>query len=224
MMISPESYYETHVKGKTKEEIMSVIKDLKREISRLKYKMEHPDYSDRLIITPGDLMRIHMSREYLDMAKLAYKEAGGIYEPSNAEKKTLKFQENIVHINKISFTIGGFFQGHTTYTIEISDELKAYSYEMRNEVEKSLILKDMDNLPYTVDSFRNELKRICIGEWRSGYDLERFGLLIMDGETWNLEIEYNNDIKPVSKHGVNAYPYNFDEFKRLFNIDENEEV
>ena len=97
MMISPESYYETYVKGKTKEEIMSVIKDLKREISRLKYKMEHPDYSDRLIITPGDLMRIHMSREYLDMAKLAYKEAGGIYEPSNAEKKALKFQENIVH-------------------------------------------------------------------------------------------------------------------------------
>lgn len=224
MMISPEYYYEEELKGKTKEEIMRAIKDLKRHISKLKYEMEHPDYGEGLIKIPGEHMQLHMTREYLDMAKLAYKEAGGIYEPSNTEKKALKFQENIVHINKISFTIGGFFQGHTTYTIEISDELKAYSYEMRNEVEKSLILKDMDNLPYTVDSFRNELKRICIGEWRSGYDLERFGLSIRDGTAWELEIEYNNDIKPVSKHGVNAYPYNFDEFKRLFNIDENEEV
>ena len=224
MMISPEYYYEEELKGKTKEEIMRAIKKLKREISRLKYKMEHPDYREGPMMIPDEHMQLNMSRKYLNMAKLAYEEAGGIYEPSNAEKKALKFQENIVHINKISFTIGGFFQGHTTYTIEISDELKAYSYEMRNEVEKSLILKDMDNLPYTVDSFRNELKRICIGEWRSGYDLERFGLSIRDGTAWELEIEYNNDIKPVSKHGVNAYPYNFDEFKRLFNIDENEEV
>lgn len=224
MMISPEDYYEEELKGKTKEEIMSAIKELKREKSSLKYKMEHPDYGEGIIKTPGEHMQLHMTREYLEMAKLAYEESGGIYEPSNGEKTALKFQENIVHISKISFTIGGFFQGHTTYTIEISDELKAYSYEMRNEVEKSLILKDMDNLPYTVDSFRNELKRICIGEWRSGYDLERFGLSIRDGTAWELEIEYNNDIKPVSKHGVNAYPYNFDEFKRLFNIDENEEV
>ena len=35
-MISPESYYEEYLKGKTKEEIMTAIRGLKQEIGRLK--------------------------------------------------------------------------------------------------------------------------------------------------------------------------------------------
>lgn len=35
MMISPESYYEEYLKGKTKEQIMSTIRGLKQEIGRL---------------------------------------------------------------------------------------------------------------------------------------------------------------------------------------------
>lgn len=36
MMISPEVYYEEQLKGKTKEQIISVIRGLKQEIGRLK--------------------------------------------------------------------------------------------------------------------------------------------------------------------------------------------
>ena len=35
-MISPESYYDECLKGKTKEEIMTAIRGLKQEIRRLK--------------------------------------------------------------------------------------------------------------------------------------------------------------------------------------------
>ena len=38
-MISPESYYETYLKGKTKEQIMTAIRGLKQEIGHLKNTM-----------------------------------------------------------------------------------------------------------------------------------------------------------------------------------------
>ena len=36
MMISPEGYYEEYLKGKTKEQILTIIRGLKQEIGRLK--------------------------------------------------------------------------------------------------------------------------------------------------------------------------------------------
>ncbi len=36
MMICPETFYEMSLKGKSKEEIMTVIRSLKRKITRLK--------------------------------------------------------------------------------------------------------------------------------------------------------------------------------------------
>jgi hypothetical protein len=44
MMISPEGYYEEYLKGKTKEQILTVMRGLKQEIGRLKNTMESPDY------------------------------------------------------------------------------------------------------------------------------------------------------------------------------------
>lgn len=40
MMISPESYYEEYLKGKTKEQIMTTIRGLKQEMGHLKNSME----------------------------------------------------------------------------------------------------------------------------------------------------------------------------------------
>ena len=54
-MISLESYYEEYLKGKTKEEIMTVIRGLKQEIRRLKSTLENPDYDDNAIIHPISL-------------------------------------------------------------------------------------------------------------------------------------------------------------------------
>lgn len=44
MMVSPERYYELHIKGKNAEQIMIVIRGLKQEIGYLKNTMEHPEY------------------------------------------------------------------------------------------------------------------------------------------------------------------------------------
>ena len=222
MMISPEVYYEEQLKGKTKEQIISAIRGLKQEIGRLKNIMESPDYGQELIVHPSEDVRLHWSREYLEKAKQAHAEAGGIYTFSKSEEKAADFDLNMDFICKITFGIGGFFGGYRSYIVEILHGLKAYTKLWEHE--ESLILFDNENEePFTRDTFLAALADLYIGEWRRRYTTQRFGYTVCDGTQWELEFEYNNGHKPVRFEGDNSYPYNFDRFKMLFGIDDTEE-
>ena len=87
MMISPESYYEEYLKGKTKEEIMTAIRGLKQEIGHLKNSMENLYNDTKTVMHPSEDIRLHWSRKYLDKAKQAYGEAGGTYTLSKSGEK-----------------------------------------------------------------------------------------------------------------------------------------
>jgi hypothetical protein len=143
MMISPEGYYEEHLKGKTKEQIMTAIRGLKQEIGRLKNTMESPDYGVKPIMHPSEDTRLYWTREYLERAKQAYAEAGGTYTLSKSEEKVADFDANMDAICKITFSIGGFFGGYRSYVVELSDELKAYTKLWEDE--EPLVLLDDDN-------------------------------------------------------------------------------
>ncbi|MCT8977880.1 hypothetical protein N4T77_14870 [Clostridium sp. CX1] len=222
MMISPEGYYEEYLKGKNKDQIMSVIRGLKQAIGRLKNMMESPDYGKEPIVHPSEDTRIHWTREYLDRAKLAYAEAGGNYTLSKSEEKAADFEINMDFINKITFSIGGYFGGYRSYVVELSDGLKAYTKLWEDE-EPLLLLDDDNKEPFTKDTFIAALKDLHIGEWRRRYSTMRFGYTVCDGTQWELEFEYNNGHKPVGFDGDNSYPYNFDKFQMLFGIDDTEE-
>lgn len=218
MMISPESYYEMNLKGKNAEQIMSAIRGLKNEIGHLKNVMEHPDYGSELIACPSESTRLRCTREYLERAKVALLEAGGEYKPSQAELKAIEFDNNLSAIGKIVFTIGSFFGGCETRTISFENE------ELQVNVQYALPVAPKETpidllLPYNKAEFLNELSCLHIGEWRSKYNLRRFGYEVLDGTQWELEIHYKNGIKPFKIYGDNAYPYNFDEFKELLGID-----
>ena len=222
MMISPEGYYEEHLKGKTKEQIMTAIRGLKQEIGHLKNTMESPDYGKELIMHPSEDTRLHWTREYLERAKQAYAEAGGTYTLSKLEEKVADFDANIDAISKITFSFGGFFGGYRSYVVELSDGLKAYTKLWEDE--EPLSLWDDDNEePFTKETFMDALRDLHIGEWRRRYSTERFGYTVCDGTQWKLEIEYNNGHRPVRFNGDNSYPYNFDKFQMLFGIDVTEE-
>ena len=218
MMISPESYYEEYLKGKTKEEIMTAIRGLKQEIGRLKNSMEKPYDGMKTVILPSEYTRIYWSREYLDIAKQAYVEAGGTYTISKSEEKAADFDANINAICKITFNIGGYFGGYSTYIVELSEELKAYT-KLWEDVEP-LVLLDDNKEPFIKDTFIGALKELHIGEWRRRYSTERFGYTVCDGTQWELEFEYYNGHKPVRFDGDNSYPYNFDKFQMLFGVEE----
>lgn len=221
MMISPEGYYEEYLKGKTKEQIMTAIHGLKQEIGHLKNIMEGPNYGLEPIIHPSENTRIYWTCEYLERAKLAYREAGGTYILSKSEKKVADFDANMDAICKLTFSIGGYFGGYRGYVVELSDDIRAYTKLWEDE--EPLVLLDDNKEPFTKDTFVAALKSLYIGEWRRHYSTKRFGYLVCDGTQWELEFEYKNGNKPVRFSGDNSYPYNFDKFQRLFGIDDTEE-
>jgi len=222
MMISPEGYYEERLKGKTAEQIMTVIRGLKKEMGHLKNTMEHPDYGEQPIMHPSESTRLWCTRLYLERAKEALAEAGGTYVPSQAELKAADFEDNIQAISSLVFSIGGFFGGYETRTYMLGADY------LQMDVDHSLILKPTNfyiekDYPCGKDEFIEGLRELHIGEWRKHYDLRRFGCMVLDGTQWELEIYYSNGHKPVKISGDNAYPYNFDRFQELLGIEPDDE-
>lgn len=222
MMISPESYYEMNLKGKTADQIMSTIRGLKQEIGRLKNTMEHPDYGSEPIMCPSEATRLSCTRDYLNRARLALAEAGVVYKPSQAELKAQEYENIFPFISKIIFSIGGFFGGYESRTVSIDGD------EIRMNVEHSLIptpsnLGELEIEPLDKEEFMDELGRLYIGEWRRSYRPERFGYSYCDGTQWELEIQFSNGAMPFKCYGDNSYPYNFDAFQELLGIDTTEE-
>ena len=219
MMISPESYYEFELKGKTEEEIMKSIRGLKREMGRLKNIMEHPDYANGPIIHPSESTQLYWTREYLERAKSALKESGGIYMPSEAELKNQSFEDSISLINKVIFSIGGFFCGFEKMTISID---KSHLYVgIHHSLKPSADSKDENDFQLTKEEFLEGIHELHIGEWRRNYSPNRFGYYILDGTQWELEIYFSNGKKPLKAYGSNSYPYNFDEFLELLGLNAN---
>ena len=219
MMVSPETYYEENLKGKTAEEILKAIRNLKREIARLKNIAEHPDYVCEM--HPSESVRISCSQDYLERAKLALKESRVEYQPTKSELKAIEFDENIANISKIIFSIGGFCCGEELVEVTITDDTVELKYG------RSYIPTTPDDFDKTetIDKaeFLEEFKQLHIGEWRKNYNTRRFGYTVLDGTQWELEIHYSNNIKFIKIYGDNAYPYNFDRLKDLLMCDNSEE-
>lgn len=215
MMMCPDVFYEMKLKGKTPEQIMSVIRGLKQEIGKLKNFMEHPDYKYReWEVHPSEDVQIACNRLYLEKAKQAFTEAGGIYTPSASEQKVIDFNDNIHYIRKVVFSIGGFFGGYKTKTITFDGESVLVANEHLLDFEPTNNVIKLDLIDKT--KFLGELSDLRIGEWRRKYTTQRFGIAVLDGTQWELEIYFSNEQKPVRIYGDNAYPYNFDQLSELF--------
>lgn len=213
MMISPETYYEMNLKGKSQEEIMKKIRSLKIQIGQLKRSIENTD--DMVLeVFPSRLTRLKCDRDYLERAIRAYEEAGGEYVRSKAEQKDHDFNEALDSMSKLVFTIGGFFCGHETRTFTVSDG------QVLVDVEKTMISMDKEEYgPYRKEEFISGIKALHIGEWKRTYN----DLLVMDGTQLELDIYYNNGRRPTKISGSNAYPYNFDDLKEFLEVEMEDE-
>ena len=216
MMISPETYYEENLKGKTATQILFAIRGLKQEISRLKNNIENPNYLCRM--HPSEDVRLWCTRMYLERAKQALVEAGGTYVPSKAELKAEEFNANIPFISKVEFCIGGFFGGFETRTYTIEGD-NIYMDDEHSLIFKPSDLGDVEIEEMDKDSFLKGLADLHIGEWRRNYDSSRWGDTVLDGTQWHLYIYYSNGRRPVKIEGSNDYPYNFDKLQKLLGID-----
>lgn len=76
-----------------------------------------------------------------------------------------------------------------------------------------------DEEPYSKLEFLKLFADLHIGEWRKHYSTEKFGISVLDGTQWSLDIYYSNE-KKSSYDGSNAYPYNFCDLTDLFGVAE----
>lgn len=213
MMIGPDAYYEVNLKGRDKDYILSAIREMQDKIARLKELMENPENKHKDIVHPSEDVQIKCTRDYIARAIQAYEELGGTYHPSELEKADLEFQRNIGNISKITFEVGGFFEGRTEYVVEfvgeeaILTQSKIYSYDTK---EQSVI--DREEVLVA-------LEELHIGEWEKCYDPMRFGYCVLDGTQWSITFEYSNGKKTLEISGSNDYPYNFDDFAEIFDVE-----
>lgn len=170
MMISPEGYYEMNLKGKSPSQIVTCIRGLKKEIGHCKNVLENPDdFSEENSIFPRPDTRLCCTRLYLDRAIQALKDMGVDYTPTKKEITIEQFENDLKHLYRFSFNIGGFFGGYQTYTITLKDDDSIGYY-----VEHSL-MPEPSNLetaeaPFSKEEFLEMLDDLHLGEWNRKYD------------------------------------------------------
>lgn len=205
MMISVENYYESELKGKGTDEIMTAIRSLKKKIAKLKRIVEDPLYSCES--DPSESVQLHWSKKYLERAIQALSENGGTYTPTKAEMYAKDFDDNIENIQSIEFVIGAFdsYRPKREYhfvngRVRCEEDYDGFSYETEKQ------------------TFIENFRRINIGEWEKRYTTEKYNIVILDGIQWELIINYSNLHKPTILSGDNVYPYNFRELLWLLDI------
>ena len=80
MMIGPESYVDMNIKGKTREEAIKEVKQLRRGIGRLKKMLDEEPRTEEMMEHPMPDTRISVYRDYLNAAKAYFEEQGWEYE------------------------------------------------------------------------------------------------------------------------------------------------
>jgi len=135
-MISPETYYSLNLEEKTPAQIMTAIRGLKREISRLKRVLEHPDYA--CTICPSVDVRLSCMQDYLEKAKQALTEAGGSYTPTKDERRIAEFNEHLETVADVRFRIGGYLTEKEDKTVVVSGDDLLLKSEFFPEAEKNV--------------------------------------------------------------------------------------
>ena len=208
MMISPQLVYD-ELKSKSDNEVLSEIRKYRREISKLKNKLELP-IIDELTMRPSPEVQIIYIRQYIDEAKRLLSERGIQYKPTKAEQASLEFNARLFEIMEIHIVREGYFIGKNKYIITCGEKSQAVSYENKFK----LYNPDGWYIEMDRESFISELQNLYIGEWKS-----RYYICALDGEQWEITFKYKNDTKRTFK-GSNAYPYNFDNLMNLLKIEE----
>ncbi len=214
MMISPGTYVNMNLNGKSEEEANKAITELREEIARLKKVIEEETESEEVFVSPSPETRLYMSYEYLDAARDFFASQGWNYEPSKEEVADMKFNERLDDIVSIDFEYGYVMAERDSRRITFDgDKLNVvcghFPYSLEADEPECEELRSL-----TRQKFLEELKRFHIGEWKKNYE----NPYVLDGCDWSLKIKYNDNTKR-SFSGSNMYPSGFYGLLELLEID-----
>lgn len=223
-----EEFNSERLKGKTLDEILTVIRGLKKKIGHLKNIVEHPEFEEPYheFGPKGELFMLLL---YLDETKRVFTELGGKYKLSAAEKKAETFDRNIPHIVRIEARNGNSKYGYKYYFFDLSDDTVTMEYSSDSGPRQP----HRPWGPTNREEFLEDLRDIHMGTWRRSYTLERFNytkyneIAWYDEDEWWVTFYYDNQTKPVSFEGNRAYPHNYlllSDLLNLLSIDVPEDV
>ena len=199
MMISPETYVKLELEGLSNDEIISKIRGLKREMTRLKREVEYVGLEDEepVIVCPSPDVRITMQRDYIVAARKFLEEQGGELPLTKAEIRARKFEDDLKYVEKIRVEI-------------------RYARRMES------INREFTNSDPDWDEMIGLLSYLHIGDWKPYYEPK--DVVVFDGVSWSVEFEYTNGIRKRKFAGANKFPYNFDRFIETLGIDRVEKI
>lgn len=206
MYISTDKYEEMYLKGRSESELEAEVEKLRREIERLKMKVESPAYSFDPHQLPSDAATISIYRMYFDVAVDNLSKLKGNQNVLNEKELRAKsIDANVDFISCLSLTIGKNLDDKFILNI---DREKAVLTEEKNNKPVVSIEKDKSKT-------LNFLKDLHIGQWRERYSAELYGYVLDEPIKWQLKIEYQNGFCDVFFEGFGVFPYNFDSLCRF---------
>ncbi len=223
MLLSPEGYYSEFLEGRSADEIMDRIDDLRQEIAELKATLEDPNYV--CLTTPDDDMRLSFARDYLKLAIQALEEAGGVYAPTKEEEEAAAFQQSIPAISTMTLRFGSVasFMEHRTIVFDNDDVYMKVAHPWSDDEHTEVAVQlgnNEDDEPLNKEDLLDLVAELDIGEWKDRYDRREYdGYDALDGIEWSLEIQYADGREPVRKSGWELFPFSFDGIETLFGLD-----
>lgn len=116
--------------------------------------------------------------------------------------------KHIPFIKNVMFSAGSYFDGLDVTTVCFQANKTIYTTEHQFP-SKGLAPVSQEGMPK--GQFLEGIRVLHIENWEKDYD----DPTVMDGEQWNLTIEFSDGYGPVEIGGSNAYPPHFDSLRRL---------
>ena len=113
------------------------------------------------------------------------------------------FRENLT---KFYFMAGGYFGGYESISVEKTDKKIIYIY--RHDYKRISIKYSISKKKW--NEFTEKIFNESIYKWKKKY----YNNDILDGEQWELKMEFN-DLILFESFGSNEYPNNWDTFQEI---------
>lgn len=195
-----------------------LITDEEKNVKRLA-RVQEKEFVQGLVKCPSSWIAIYDALNWIDLAYSELESRGEDTKKSNFYKKIEKLNQtlNPKDFYKLKFTYkcgDKIFVYSYRNDGEKQDRVKVNCYDITNQKFISKFLGEMNGR-----SFLDSLQEFRLGSWKQNYNSFDYGVAILDGTSWRLELKYHDKKKNKLFCGMNAYPYNFRELLEFLEID-----
>lgn len=212
MLISPDDFAKTYIDDKSPADIWPLMKDLHKII--IEYRNRINESSSLYLIDDGtslaSLLLVH--RLYYEKAKAALESSKP--KIASPERET-SFQHELATLEKIEFSIGGYFGRSNTTVIRFRDTDVVFEQSTfeSSYYHKGHKIQNRHVIPNAKPIFLKALADLHLEKWEDDYvDPD-----ILDGTQWELELTFKNGTARTWD-GSNAYPPNFTSLCELMGV------